>query len=407
MTTYSQAAKSSYDLLVKKWDSMKPFVGKSDAFWIAGNTLQTFLDYWVTTNSKSNFDVVRISIDCFRETVPTDSTTEFLDKLAQKGLDGTPGGMWLDDFGWWANTFLTALENADQLGLSGDDIATLLQDSKNCWYLMHYGWDPTAEPLPGGVWNCKRSDWNMTGRNNVTNLQYWLMSVRLAAYTDDSKYLDPKTDILQWFETGFKDNLLFDADSRLVRERMAGFEHADESNGFHWAGDQGLFIGCLLAEKRQTTPIFQVLRDKVAEYVVAKMVDNSLVLHDQVLSKLTQFDNDYACGKGVFMRHALPLAKLTKNPMLVKCIFQSADFAYQTANVNPNFERSIQFDWNPKGQLPPGNWDNTTRTEVDQFRGMILQASGVNLFTAAAALAPNGVIPLSETEAAVGAQTNN
>jgi Glycosyl hydrolase family 76 len=387
MPTYQEAAKDSYGLLVEKWDSMKPFEGQNDAFWIAGNTLQTFLDYWVTAPSDFDAAPMHISIDFFHKTVPTKSTTEFLDALAEKGLKGTPGGNWSDDYGWWANAFLTALENAEQLRLS-DDVPTLLQDAENCWYLMHHGWDAKAKPLPGGVWNCKVHNWKMTGRNTVTNLQYWLTSVRLAAFTKDSKYLDPETDILQWFETGFKDNRLFDPDSHLVRERMAGFFHAEESAGFYWAGDQGLFIGCLLAEKRSMTPLFQSLRDQVANCVAKKMIDDSQVLHDHVLSD-TDFDNDYACGKGVFMRHAMPLAKLTKDPTLVNCILKSADSAYQTADSNG----SIHFDWNPNGKLPAGDWDNTTRTPGSPFRGMITQASGVNLFTAAAALAPNGVIP--------------
>jgi len=253
------------------------------------------------------------------------------------------------------------------------------------------------------VWNCKKTTWALTGRNNVTNLQYWLMSVRLEAYTNDSKYLIGN--ILQWFEEGFKDNLLFDSNSFLVRERMKGFLHACETEGFYWAGDQGLFIGCCLAEKRSTTPEFEALRDQVANDVVSKMIDDSKVLHDHVVSSsYSGFDNDYACGKGVFMRHAITLAKLTKNAVLTNCIMQSANYAYNTASVDPNFDRLIQFDWNPQGKLPPGDWDNTTRkpvrtrnkkevTEVTPFRGMILQASGVNVLTAAASLDPNGFIP--------------
>jgi hypothetical protein len=394
MVTYSAAAQASYNLLVKKWNSMKPFEGQNDAFWVAANMFNTFLDYWVASRNQPDRNITRMSVDYYHKTVPTDSTQAQLDKLAQKGLDGEVGGMWLDDYGWWANAFLAALENADQLGLSGDDKAVLLQDSKNCWYLMKYGWDANATPLPGGVWNCKKTSWALTGRNDVTNLQYWLMSVRLAAYTGDDKYLDPNTNILKWFEAGFQDKLLFDSNSFLVRERMKGFFHADETEGFYWAGDQGLFIGCCLAEKRSTTPEFKALRDQVANDVVSKMIDDSKVLHDHVVSSsYSGFDNDYACGKGVFMRHAITLAKLTKNADLIKCIMQSADYAYNTASVNPNFERSIQFDWNPQGKLPPGNWDNTTRTAITPFRGMILQASGVNVLTAAASLDPNGVIP--------------
>lgn len=395
MATYSAAAQASYSLFDSKWDLMKPFEGQNDAFWVAANMFNTFLDYWVALKSQPDRDVTRTSVDYYHKTVPTDSTLAHLDELAQKGLNGEKGFMWLDDYGWWANAFLTALENAEQLGLSGDDEALLLQDSKNCWYLMTCGWDANATPLPGGVWNCAKTDWALTGRNNVTNLQYWLMSVRLASYTKDSKYLIGNS--LEWFEDGFKENLLFDANSFLVRERMKSFFHADETEGFYWAGDQGLFIGCCLAEKRATTPKFKALLDQVTHEVASKMIDDSKVLHDHVVSSTySDFDNDYACGKGVFMRHALTLAKLTKNAELTECIKQSANYAYNTASVDAGFNRSIQFDWNPQGTLPPGDWDNTTRAKITPFRGMILQASGVNVLTAAASLDPNGVIPGSE-----------
>lgn len=124
------------------------------------------------------------------------------------------------------------------------------------------------------------------------------------------------------------------------------------------------------------------------------MTDNSYVLHDHVVgSELDSFDNGYACGKGVFIRHAITLAKLTKNADLANCIKQSANYAYNTKSVTPDFARSIQFDWNPQGKLPPGDWDNTARTKITPFRGMILQTSGVNVLTAAASLDPKGFIP--------------
>jgi hypothetical protein len=56
----------------------------------------------------------------------------------------------------------------------------------------------------------RKTDWALTGRNSVTNEQYWLMSVRLAAFTNDQKYLDPDTDILKWFDDGFAEERLFD-----------------------------------------------------------------------------------------------------------------------------------------------------------------------------------------------------
>ncbi|MBS1993492.1 MAG: hypothetical protein JSS86_07390 [Cyanobacteria bacterium SZAS LIN-2] len=401
MITYMEGALRSYNLLVKRLDNKGPITTEKDSFWVAANTFNAILDYWVASKTAPDTDISKNFVNYFHQTVPTNSSRAQLQALAQKGLDGVEGGMWLDDYGWWANSFLTALENADQLGLSGDDIDTLTRDSINCWNLMTFGWDPSASPLPGGVWNCKKQDWALTGRNNVTNLQFWLMSVRLAAYTKNNDYLNPNMDILKWFEDGFTQNRLFDGDLRLVRERMVGFLHEDESTGFYWAGDQGLFIGCMLADKRlQNGSSFQSLRDAVANTVATKMVDTVQVLHDHVLTAVSGFDNDYACGKGVFMRHAVELAKLTNNAALLKLIFNSAQYAWNTAAIDAGLEHSIQFSWNLKGQLPPGSWDSSASVPNTSFRTMILQASGLNVLSAAALLNPNGLIPDSQMEPA-------
>lgn len=401
MITYMQGAVSSYNLLVRGLDNKGPITTEKDSFWVAANTFNAILDYWVASKNLPDTDISKNFVNYFHQTVPTNSSMEQLKALAQKGLNGIDGGMWLDDYGWWANSFLTALENADQLGLSGDDIETLTQDSINCWNLMTFGWDPAATPLPGGVWNCKKEDWALTGRNNVTNLQFWLMSVRLAAYTKNDAYLNPQMDILKWFEDGYTQNRLFDGELKLVRERMVGFLHEDETIGFYWAGDQGLFIGCMLADKRiQIGTDFQSLRDAVAQTVTTNMTDNVQVLHDHVFTRPDGFGNDYACGKGVFMRHAVELAKLTKNASLLKVILYSAQYAWNTADIDAGLSHAIQFSWNKNGQLPPGNWDSSASVTKTPFRTMILQASGLNALSAAAQIDPNGVIPNSQMEPA-------
>src|SRR5437773_1796442 len=83
MVTYSAAAQSSYNLLVKKWNSMKPFEGQKDAFWVAANMFNTFLDYWVASKKQPDRDVTRTSVDYYHKTVPTDSTQAQLEKIAQ------------------------------------------------------------------------------------------------------------------------------------------------------------------------------------------------------------------------------------------------------------------------------------------------------------------------------------
>jgi hypothetical protein len=218
------------------------------------------------------------------------------------------------------------------------------------------------------------------------------MSVRLAALTDDSQYLDPNS--LQWFENGCADGLakcrLFDP-VYTVRERFIGEHDWDKAPGFYWVGDQGLFLRCLFEEKRSMQSDFAQLKTKIVDAVLNNMVDNQKVIHDHTLptGDLSQFDNDYATGKGVFIRHALKIVQLTNNQQLKDCIMASANFAW-----NSSIEHYFQFCWNTKGTLPPGNWDTTYNGDAPSpFRTVILQASGLDAISAAAALSPSGVIP--------------
>ncbi len=171
---------------------MAPVTGPSAppaSFWITGNTFNAFLDYWICTAQMPDQDITMPIIDYFHKTVKADAPDDDLKKLAEQGLAGGP---WLDDYGWWGNAFLTAWENAAALGFSGDDVAMCKQSTINCWKIMNYGWDlKNTPPVPGGVWNCQHPGWSLIGRNTVTNSVFWLMSIRLAAMTNDSSYLEP------------------------------------------------------------------------------------------------------------------------------------------------------------------------------------------------------------------------
>jgi hypothetical protein len=400
--TYVQAAENAYRGMLVRWNNMVHVKGPNAppaSFWITANTFNAFLDYWICTGQSPDQNITRPIVDYFHETVKENATDDDLKKLAEQGLAKGP---WLDDYGWWGNAFLTAWENANALGFSGDDVAMCKQSTINCWTIMKYGWDTkNTPPVPGGVWNCQHEGWRLTGRNTVTNSVFWLMSVRLAALTNDSKYLDP--DSLQWFEDGFAKDLLFDKAKDqngnvytvyTVRERFIGEHDSDAAPGFYWAGDQGLFLRCLFEEKRTMQPAFAQLKTQIVDAVSSNMVDGQHVIHDHTMPKtLDIFDNDYATGKGIFIRHALKLVQLTGNQDLKDCIMASANFAWNTSTQEPDFNNYFQFCWNTKGTLPPGNWDLTYKGAPSEFRGVILQASGLNAISAAAALNPNGVIP--------------
>ncbi len=202
---------------------------------------------------------------------------------------------------------------------------------------MNYGWDnKNTPPVPGGVWNCQHAGWSLIGRNTVTNSVFWLMSVRLAAMANDPSYLEPSS--LKWFETGFAGGLLFDKNNKkeyiyTVRERFVGENDWDAAPGFYWPGDQGLFLRCLYEDKRAMQPTFAELKTRIIDAVLSDMVDTQNVIHDHTMpTKLKQFDNDYATGKGVFIRHALKIVELTNHQKLRECIMASADFAWNTAD---------------------------------------------------------------------------
>jgi hypothetical protein len=121
-----------------------------DSFWIAANTFQTFMDYWIATQQppeqQPDKQISRGAVQYFHKTVKADATRDDLKALTNKGLDSN--GPWLDDYGWWGNAFMTALENAGALGMSPDDIEVAQKSAEDCWQIMNYGWGPRRHAAP-------------------------------------------------------------------------------------------------------------------------------------------------------------------------------------------------------------------------------------------------------------------
>src|SRR5258708_1740916 len=116
---------------------MKPFSPPGNppaSFWIAANTFQTFLDYWIATGEPDGDQISIASVEYFHKTVKADATPADLKKLTDQGLASGP---WLDDYGWWGNAFMTAIENARALGLSQHEIEICQQSAENCWQIMN------------------------------------------------------------------------------------------------------------------------------------------------------------------------------------------------------------------------------------------------------------------------------
>lgn len=402
MTIYIDAANESFKSLLWRWNNMSIVTGPSApkaSFWIAGNTLQTFLDYWINCRQPADADILRQFLNYFYMFVRTDINKDDLDNIAERALN--KGRLWLDDFGWWGNAFVSACENGEALNFSGDDVQIFLQAAINCWELMHRGYDiPPSPVMPGGIWNTKvqklePNEPDLHGRNNVTNTQFWLLSFRLAALTHDtSKYLSRWQDIRKWLEDLYKGNLLFDADSLFVRERFKGATGEKWTDGFYWAGDQGLFLNCMEIDNRSVPP-FSDLKTKVLDYVLNNMCDDAKVLHDQRIVTTAEFNNDYATGKGVFFKHILKTAQADPNQRLYDCVMSSAAHAWNTKSMSDSsWTYDFRFGWNDNGKLPlPGNWDTNDNTALTDFRKLILHVSAMDVMTTAAALNPSGIIP--------------
>ncbi len=402
MTTYMEAANKSYKSLLLRWDNMSIVTGPkapSPSFWITGNTLQSFINYWIFAEQPLDLEVLTPILNYFYTIVRPDINQGDLDAISKRAL--TEGRFWLDDFGWWGNAFATVCEIGEGSYLSGDDIQVFLNAAINCWKLMHAGWDiPASKEMPDGVWNTKKAadgpnDADLHGRNNVTNTQFWLLSYRLAQLTGDSQlYLNRWQDIRKWFDDLYSGGLLLDPDSLLVRERFKGATGEKWTDNFYWAGDQGLFLHCVNLDTRSTPP-FSDLRTEVLQSVLSNMCDDANVLHDQRIVTTNGFDNDYATGKGVFFKHILPTAQSNPNQKLYDCIMTSAAHAWKsTTPMQPTYLLDFKYGWNDQGKLPrAGNWDTSDTATPSPFRTLILHVAGLDALITAAALNPNGIVP--------------
>jgi hypothetical protein len=307
MTTFRQAADAGYLELVKLWQGGKAFEPIDRAgggcFWMAWNTLQVAIDYLVQTgqNDKDNFMID--ALDFFDRKVKDENPKNWKnDKI------------WMDDYGWWGVILAKAYQYSKELGYDNNQPVKqkIARYAKNCWIGMHEAWDtsemPNTDPnvkITGGIANIIDANTpKMSGRNCVTNELYWLLSLLLVEVMKDKSFLDPLTDEEKWFESAIRQCVLANANN-LVLERFKGVPNHTNPNvdGLYWIGDQGLFMGCCEANARYGTGELGMLAAyNIAAAVKQNMTLKGLVLHED-LFQLTEFQLDYAGGKGVFIRN--------------------------------------------------------------------------------------------------------
>jgi hypothetical protein len=388
MTTYNDAADKGWDRFISLWNDAKVFDGATNGFWLCGNTTRVIVEY-LLARKKSDGPKLETCVKFFENTVPFDATEEQLKTLTSEGLNAKPkGGAWLDDYGWWGIALLDALAAGDQIGTFPNKDARLTAGAKHCWTIMSGGWNTTNNvPIGGGIWNNDQG-LDMSGRNNITNELFWLISLRLYDLTKDKSYLTipgfANESMDAWYQKAIGADLLYvDVVSmngmtyKQVRERLKGMSNG--SPDYYWVADQAWFADCCFRQGRGKIGA-QVYSD-----TIGAMTDSNNVLHDRPFP-LSGYELDYATGKGVF------IAKLAENqePYAIICLTASADAVWNN-RLQP--DNQFLFNWNPKGKFPGGEPENDL---LDTNLGkMVLQASGLAALYAQATVHGTESIPAS------------
>jgi hypothetical protein len=290
-------------------------------FWMAGNAFHTAVECMVNTQQTDTFNLAQDAVAYFNAAIPDQKNPTWWAMGHNDGQKEQPPeyDYWVDDYGWWGNAFIYSHLHADALGYDADFKNDLLFYATNCWQALHACWDPTpivftdkygfTDTITGGIPNTRNSTLLLAGRNCVTNECFWRLSTDLAAATPASggqNYLDPNTNVNNFFAQAKDQSILFDSDG-LVLERFLGLPNTDAPN-WTWLGDQGLFLACCYFNQYPNGPT-QAWADPEELFnnvIKVRTTADQTVLHED-LAPWSQFQLDYACGKGTFMRNLMYL----------------------------------------------------------------------------------------------------
>jgi hypothetical protein len=291
-------------------------------FWMAGNAFHTAVECMVNTQ-QTDFGLAQEAVAFFdAHTTPPNHPPWWA-----KAHNGQPPefGYWVDDYGWWGNAFIYSYLHADALGYNADFKNVLLLYATNCWQALHACWDPTPIPvttkdgmpanITGGIPNTSGNGL-LAGRNCVTNECFWRLSTYLyKAYGPDGQnYLDPNTNVNNFFAQAKDYGILFYSSNGLVLERFFGLPNTDHPT-WTWLGDQGLFLACCYFNLYPNGPT-QPWSDPTELFnnvIKANTTPDQTVLHEGLAPwsgsppGSPDFRLDYACGKGTFMRNLMYL----------------------------------------------------------------------------------------------------
>jgi hypothetical protein len=268
--------------------------------WRKANTAQALLQYWMTT---TNEDGRQKAMDIMKGAYG----------FYKKFLNGPKGpDVWVDDFGWWFGFFADLAAIGHPLAAPFDP-ANLLIEPKYCYDRML----KNRDSVEGGIWN--NNDPSKREKNTVTNA--WMLNVAagLFHWTKEQKYKDMAESQYLWLTTGKYNKYSPPGDWELYnREGLLWWlPGAPKTSGVHWSGDEGVFLRGLIGyiDNVVTDPDVQnkLLQDSKALIMRAitptadfgdpskwkGFPDTENVMHE---SPASDWSNDLATGKGVFMR---------------------------------------------------------------------------------------------------------
>lgn len=379
--TFGTAAAAGFEVL---WGYYTPqtFGGN---LWFAGNTFHTCLDYLINAGLKDTKGVVQRGYDVYTAVLPQFE-------------------WWRDDYGWWGDSFLLAIENRDALGLSGSQYDDLFEgmaaQASYCWQRMNNVWSRDLYGVPkdhaaatgnirGGVFNIpdETCDQIMQGRNSVSNEGYWLLSLGLNRLFPSPAYAQAadamRTWALQWLahtpvcnDPNSQVGIL-DTSCHVLERPMGNAALAS----WYWAGDQGLFSRALV--EANTRP---ALADRIVKVAVDTMTDIDGVLHENLsfhdVDSLKQFLGDYATGKGIFMRS---LHAVNTTGVLDTFIKTNAEAVWCNRYCDNNV---FTFNWDRmKGYEPIDLASKMTTLDT-----VITQAAGLDAINAALVVVPHDTL---------------
>ncbi len=383
MTTYKEAVKSGYDLLVQQYQQAQKDESFNGDFWFAGNTLHTCLNYLVAANQEdSNGGILSIGCSIYKE--------------LHKGC------WWRDDYSWWGNAFVFAINNRQVLGYDDPTVQSLLEDAKYCFNQLAGNWcdkgydswcvftDHSAgqdQQIAGGTFNLMANHEAMAGRNSVTNEGFWILSQQLTKLDSHNPCFPAYAGMAtNWFNAwtttyprGQKIGIYNLAG--LVLERPLG-NKADRE--WYWSGDQGLMIEALQ---------FNTSALETGVAVRDRMTDANKVLHENMSfmdHSLSGFLADYATGKGICLRSLSRLNQSNPNRPFATMILNTATGVWNTREAGNQFV----FNWNPEGN---DKEPKVVTGKSDALNNIIMQTSGLEALIAAFRYSPDGVIPSKPT----------